>query len=422
MTVFKPANILLPKLTDFTPWSVIACDQYTSDREYWANVRRICEDKPSTLNLIFPEVYLKDTDAPQRIRDINAQMTRYLSDGLFEEYKDAYIYVERTLSDGSVRHGIVGMLDLEEYSYEKGAQTLVRATEGTVIDRLPPRVKIRRDAPLELPHIMMLIDDRSHSVIEPLDEHRQDMATLYDFDLMLGGGHITGRLISDSLKDNVNAALDKLLQNFDKTYGLADTRPLLFAAGDGNHSLATAKKCYEDLKASGNAAAAAKARYALVEVVNLHDDSLKFEPIHRAVFNVDIKELISKFNEYFPGSEVIDNAEQANDDCLTLVTARSQTIMRVPHQGHNLLVGALQQFLDELIKSNPDIEIDYIHGDDDLRRLAENSPRTAGFLLPAMAKNELFRTVILDGALPRKTFSMGMAQDKRYYLECRKIK
>lgn len=422
MTVFKPANILLPKLTDFTPWSVIACDQYTSDREYWANVRRICEDKPSTLNLIFPEVYLKDTDAPQRIRDINAQMTRYLSDGLFEEYKDAYIYVERTLSDGSVRHGIVGMLDLEEYSYEKGAQTLVRATEGTVIDRLPPRVKIRRDAPLELPHIMMLIDDRSHSVIEPLDEHRQDMATLYDFDLMLGGGHITGRLISDSLKDNVNAALDKLLQNFDKTYGLADTRPLLFAAGDGNHSLATAKKCYEDLKASGNAAAAAKARYALVEVVNLHDDSLKFEPIHRAVFNVDIKELISKFNEYFPGSEVIDNAEQADDDCLTLVTARSQTIMRVPHQGHNLLVGALQQFLDELIKSNPDIEIDYIHGDDDLRRLAENSPRTAGFLLPAMAKNELFRTVILDGALPRKTFSMGMAQDKRYYLECRKIK
>ncbi len=422
MTVFKPANILLPKLTDFTPWSVIACDQYTSDREYWANVRRICEDKPSTLNLIFPEVYLKDTDAPQRIRDINAQMTRYLSDGLFEEYKDAYIYVERTLSDGSVRHGIVGMLDLEEYSYEKGAQTLVRATEGTVIDRLPPRVKIRRDAPLELPHIMMLIDDRSHSVIEPLDEHRQDMATLYGFDLMLGGGHITGRLISDSLKDNVNAALDKMLQNFDKTYGLADTQPLLFAAGDGNHSLATAKKCYEDLKASGNAAAAAKARYALVEVVNLHDDSLKFEPIHRAVFNVDIKELISKFNEYFPGSEVIDNAEQADDDCLTLVTAHSQTIMRVPHQGHNLLVGALQQFLDELIKSNPDIEIDYIHGDDDLRRLAENSPRTAGFLLPAMAKNELFRTVILDGALPRKTFSMGMAQDKRYYLECRKIK
>lgn len=421
MTVFKPANILLPKLTDFTPWSVIACDQYTSDREYWANVRRICADKPSTLNLIFPEVYLKDTDAPQRILDINAQMTRYLSDGLFEEYNDAYIYVERTLSDGSVRHGIVGMLDLEEYSYEKGAQTLVRATEGTVIDRLPPRVKIRRDAPLELPHIMMLIDDRSHSVIEPLHERRQDMATLYDFDLMLGGGHITGRLVSDSLKEHVNSALDRLLQNFNKTYGLNGTRPLLFAAGDGNHSLATAKKCYEDLKASGDAAAA-KARYALVEVVNLHDDSLKFEPIHRAVFNVDTKQLISKFNEYFPGSKVIDNAEPADDDCLTLITARSQTIMRVPHEGHNLLVGALQQFLDELIKSNPEIEIDYIHGDDDLRRLTENSPRTAGFLLPAMAKNELFRTVILDGALPRKTFSMGMAQDKRYYLECRKIK
>lgn len=417
-TAFKAADILLPnESADMPKWSVVACDQYTSQPEYWAETADTAGASPSALKLILPEVYLGAQDVDSRIADIHKNMEKYLSEGLFTEYKNSMIYVERMTSDG-MRAGIVGMIDLEEYDYRKGSTSAVRATEATVVERIPPRIKVRDGAPLELPHIMILIDDDKGSVIEPLSAKKASMKRLYDFDLMQKGGHISGYLIPDDEISRIDSSLTALGDKdaFNKKYGLSDKPVLLYAMGDGNHSLATAKEYYEKLKAANPDKDMSRhpARYALCEIVNLHSPALRFEAIHRIVSKVDVNALLDALKTGLSASETPSEGQS-----FTAVTADKDIKLFIGKPTSNLTVGSLQQFLDSYIREKGG-EIDYIHGEDVVRRLAEDK-NSIGFLLPDMSKEELFPTVIKDGALPRKTFSMGHAEDKRFYVECRKI-
>lgn len=413
---FKGADILLPDFekTDAKKWAVIACDQFTSEPHYWEETKKEVGDAPSTLNVILPEVYLSETQ--KRIPLINETMNEYLKN-ILVAHKDSMIYTERTQSDGTLRRGIVLAVDLECYDFKKGAKSLIRATEATVIERIPPRVAIRRDAPIELPHVMLLIDDPERTVIEPLDESVcPELA--YDTELIQGGGHITGRFLSEKAKAQVTDALDALITHeaMEKRYGSKELAPLLFAVGDGNHSLATAKTIYEDIKATLGADAAAEhpARYALVEIVNIHDDSMKFEPIYRVIFGVEPRDVIEKLTAY---TEKLSGSADAQKIEYLSATGNGTITVNAPEK--TLTVATLQDFIDGYIKANPSAEVDYIHGVDSVKSLIRND--SIGFLFSGMGKDELFKTVIYDGALPRKTFSMGHAQDKRYYLECRKI-
>lgn len=417
---FYPADILLPRDADMTRWAVVACDQFTSQPEYWQAVEKTVGDAPSTLRMILPEAKLNDPEVDGCIRDINSAMERYLSQGVFKTLEDALIYIERVQSDGKVRHGLVGMVDLEQYDFTPGSGALIRATEGTVLSRIPPRVRVRRDAPIELPHVMLLIDDPEKTVIEPLTADRGRMEKLYDFELQQGGGRLAGWRLTEAQKDAVAAALSGLCsrEEMEKKYGMKGAAPLLFAVGDGNHSLATAKQCYEDLKkvTPESEWATLPARYALVEVVNNHDDALGFEPIHRVVFGVEPEKVLEAFKACYPGAHegegpghTIAYTYQGRAGCIT-----------VPNPKVQLAVGTLQSFLDGYVKEHGG-EIDYIHGDEVTDRLG-SEPGNIGFKLPAMGKEQLFKTVMADGVLPRKTFSMGHAQDKRYYVEARRIK
>lgn len=417
MTAFTTANILLPKLSaeGMAKWSVVACDQYTSEPDYWAKTAEIAAGAPSTLNLILPEVYLEDGDADKRIADINAAMEKYLAEGLFEEYKDCLILTKRTQADGKVRTGLVGCIDLEMYDYNKGSKSQVRATEATVASRIPPRVRIRKDAALELPHIMILIDDEDKTVIEPLEAKMDSMKKVYDFTLMQNGGKLEGAVVDGAEAAAVLAALDKLADKdaFNARYGLSGEEVLLFAMGDGNHSLATAKECYEQAKKAG-AANAALARYALVEIVNLHSPALEFEAIHRVITETDTAKLMADM------TEALGLVEGTEGQSFTVVLGGSETRYSITKPTGNLTVGSLQNFLDKWLSENVG-KIDYIHGDDVVKTLSAPAG-CIGMLLPSMTKAELFPTVIKDGALPRKTFSMGHANDKRFYCEARKIK
>lgn len=395
LNCFYPANILLPK-EGFESWAVIACDQYTSEPEYWQDVHSIAGDKPSALNIVLPEVYL-EADNSERIEKINSNMKNYLEEGIFEQYDNSLIYVERIQSDGKLRRGIVGMIDLECYDYRHGTDAAIRATEQTVISRIPPRVEIRKNAPLELPHVMLLIDDPDKTVIEPLDAVKDDMHTLYDFDLMKNAGHITGRRLSEDAVSGVKKALDALSEN---------CGGLLFCVGDGNHSLATAKECYERKRDVAN-------RYALVEIVNIHDTALEFEPIYRVVFGTDPEELINAFVETSGGEYFGDDAQK-----FTCVYGKTEREISVKPTA-KLAVGTLQSFLDDYLKQT-NAEIDYIHGISSLKKLCTKE-NTVGFIFNGMQKSELFPAVLQDGSLPRKTFSMGHADDKRFYIEARRI-
>ena len=303
MLPFKRANILLPKDVDMTKWSVVACDQYTSEPEYWKEVENIVEDNPSTLNLILPELYLEEDNVEERIKKINETMKEYLEKDVFEEYPNTMIYLERKQSNGKIREGLIGMVDLEDYSYEKGSQTLIRATEKTVIERIPPRLKVRENAILELPHIMILIDDEKKKIIESLKNKVEEKDIVYDFDLMENGGHIKGYKLSDKTIDEVEEGLISLMDKdyFEKKYNVKDKGILLFAMGDGNHSLATAKANYENLKKTMTEEEYLNnpARYALVEIVNLHSEALEFEPIHRVIFNTDVNKLVEELYKYY---------------------------------------------------------------------------------------------------------------------------
>lgn len=415
---FYPTDIYLPDFSkvEGEKWASIACDQFTSEPEYWNNAYKLAQDCPSTLNLMLPEAFLDESD--KRTEEIYVNMKKYLSDVLYC-HKDSMIYVERTQSDGRVRHGIVGCVDLEDYDYAKGSHTLIRATEGTVIERIPPRVAVRRGADLELPHIMMLIDDPHKTVVEVIKEQKDNYEVAYDFDLMLGGGHITGYYIDSKGIEELNKALGRLTEKdaLNEKYGLSDN-VLLFAIGDGNHSLAGAKALYEEVKQDigEEKAKTHPARYAMCEVVNLYDEALEFEPIYRVCFGIDPVSFVNDLKKWSEsqtgsfGSCSLVCVYGDNEEHITLKGMTSQ-----------LPVGNVQKFLDEYIINHPEIKVDYIHGEDAVKALSEN-PNTVGIMFTGMKKDELFKTVLNDGALPKKTFSMGHAKDKRYYLECRKIR
>ena len=414
---FKRGNILLPKNADMTKWSVVACDQYTSEPDYWKDVENIVGESPSTLNLTLPEIYLEESDVEDRIKKINSNMEKLINEDFFKEYKDSMIYLERTQADGKVREGLMGIVDLEDYSYEKGSQTLIRATEKTVIERIPPRVKVRENAILELPHIMILIDDEKKTIIESLKNKVTENDKVYDFDLMKNGGHIKGYLLNEEAMNSVDEGLLNLMDKdyFETKYNVKDKGILLFAMGDGNHSLATAKACYENLKKEiGEDALNSKARYALVELVNLHSSALEFEAINRVIFNTNSDKLLNTLKEYYTINK------EGNGQRVRVITEIIDEDWFIENPKSNIAVGSIQMFLDEYLKENEG-KIDYIHGEDVTKELGSKTGNV-GFIFDAMEKGDLFKTVILDGALPRKTFSMGHANDKRYYLEARKIK
>ena len=420
MKIFNTSDILIPNTEKLEKWAVVACDQYTSEPGYWDEVKKITDGYPSALNIIFPEVYLEDGDADERIEKINKTMREYLEEGLFTEYKDALIYIERTHTDGKTHKGVIGVLDLEEYDFSKGSQSKIRATEGTVMSRIPPRKKIRINAPLEMPHIIMLIDDRKKEIIEPLAGRKDNFEKLYDFELMQNSGHIRGYLIDNADKKRVTDMTERLEDKaaFREKYGVKDKGVLVIAAGDGNHSLATAKSCWEEIKKTLTPEEAANhpARYALAELMNIHDEALEFEPIQRVVFDVKPERVIAEFMEYYPEISYVDNGGQK----ISYTYQGKHGDIYVKNPPSNLSVGTLQKFLDDYTEKNGG-KIDYIHGNAVVKSLTE-AENTIGFMVEKMEKNDLFATVIKDGSLPRKTFSMGTAADKRFYLECRKIR
>ncbi|MCI7767627.1 MAG: DUF1015 domain-containing protein [Oscillospiraceae bacterium] len=400
-------------------WAVVACDQFTSQPEYWEDAARLAGDI-SALKLILPEAYLESPDSEKMIADIRTAMTDYLHRGIFKEYKDSMIYIERTDSTGKVRQGLVGMIDLEQYDFRKGSTSPVRATEATVAERIPPRLKVRRGAPLELPHIMILIDDPERTVIERIGGKKASLEKLYDFTLMKNGGSIKGYLVGDEDIDSCDKALAALgsRESFEKRYGIKDVPVLLYAMGDGNHSLATAKEYYEELKRENpdKDMSCHPARYALAEIVNLHSEALEFEAIHRIITDIEPADLLGKMTEALELTGDISENMQSFEWVCCGETKR----FGIKNPTSNLTVGSVQSFLDGYLKEKGG-KIDYIHGANVVKELAM-APRSAGILLPDMGKEELFPTVIKDGALPRKTFSMGHAEDKRYYIEARKIK
>ena len=386
-----PANILLPK-KDYEKWAVIACDQYTSDNEYWQAVEKTVGDAPSALNIILPEIYLEDTT--DRVSKINAFMNKYLESDVFENFEDSFVYVEREITGGRVRRGVVGMIDLTEYDYNAGSTALCRATEQTVAERIPPRVAIRKDAPIEIPHVMVFINDPENKVLGLLEAKKNELPEIYDFALMQNGGHIEGYRVSGEICERVNSALESLVDN-----------GFLYAVGDGNHSLATAKECYQLNPTEQN-------RFALVEIVNIYDQAIEFEPIYRVLFNCDKAHLLSEFKKS------VGFTDETGHRFDVVTFDGSEIVYANPTA--ELPVGTLQAFLDDYLKSNPEVRIDYIHGIEDTKKLCEKA-NTVGFIFDGMRKDELFSAVAADGSLPRKTFSMGHADDKRFYLEARKL-
>ena len=396
---FKSANILLPQNTSMESWAVIACDQFTSDKEYWKRVRNHAGNNYSTLHMILPEAELAAA-TDETIANINAHMKRYLDENVFVQYDDAYVYIERTLVDGSVRQGLIGVVDLEHYHYEPSRYPKICATEMTVLERIPPRVAVRKDALLEFSHVLMLCEDPAFDLIEKLAQMKPDFPKLYDFDLMEGGGHIAAWLVQGDAARAFDTALNRYEEN--NTY----------LVGDGNHSLVTALTIYEQLKKElpAEEAKVHPARYAMVELENVHSDALVFEPIHRVITETDTAKLLN------------DLVSICSDDGVdvTWFVGNEQGVLKVNTPAGELTVGILQDFLDQWLRENAG-EIDYIHGDDAVKTLAQ-ADNAIGFLLPTMDKSELFPFVQGGRTLPRKTFSMGHGCEKRYYLEGRRIK
>lgn len=437
MTNLEHLGIQIPEIylptegIDLEKWAVIACDQFTSEPDYWQQVKQIVGNAPSTFNMILPEIYLNSPLEADRLKSTRKFMDEYLSQKILQKFK-GLVLVERT-AGGKTRHGLMLALDLEKYDYTKGSKTLIRASEGTIIERLPPRIKIREGAPLEIPHILVLIDDPEKTVIEPLFAKKDQLKKVYDFELMLGSGHLKGYFSEDvGYQSQLEKALDNLTDpsRFAAKYHLNKNEPtLLFAVGDGNHSLATAKAIWEKRKLE--VGPNHPSRYALVEIENIHDQGLDFEPIHRVLFSVktDIKESIKK---YFgdrisikPCKEpaemqAIINHPNTGSQAFGLITPFGNSTVAISQPAHTLTVGSVQPFLDELLRTSGAEKIDYLHGQEIVFELGKKQGNL-GILLPGISKADLFRTVIADGVLPRKTFSMGEAKDKRFYLECRKI-
>ena len=450
---FNPANILLPNDgIDMEKWSVIACDQFTSQADYWDAVEKYVADAPSTLNVVFPEIYLETITKQERIKYINTTMDTYLTDGTLKQaVTDGYVLVERTTESG-VRLGIVGLIDLDDYDFDPKNKTLIRATEGTVISRIPPRVKIREHAAIELPHVMLLVDDPvdgqngelfknepqenavniaaiKHGIIESVYAIRDSLRKLYDTDLMQGGGHIRGYAIEGDAAKQVTEAFSAKQQS---------CGGFLFAVGDGNHSLATAKTCWENIKKCGKFTEEQlkthPARYALVEICNLHSEALEFKPIHRLLTNVDVKDMMSFFEaeitkqglESAEGDEIVfEYIESGNDDSAKQANGNEAVSennygINITNRGDRLPVEILQGILDKYLETHDNVSIDYIHGDEALHGLVQET-KGCGIFLQSIDKSTLFPAINAGGVLPRKTFSIGEANEKRYYMECHKI-
>ena len=414
--LFIPGDILLPKNVDMRLWSVIACDQYTSAPEYWDDVDKMVGDAPSTLRLILPEAYLETKDTVGETEKINRTMERYLAESVFETIENSYIYVERELTISETRHGLVGLIDLEAYDYRADSVSPVHATEGTVESRLPPRVKIREGAALELPHIVVFIDDPENKVFGSIGECEK----LYNFDLMDGGGHITGTRVCGAAAERVQSELEKLAEPdyIKKRYSLNGKAPVVIAMGDGNHSLATARLCWEKIRENLTPAERKNhpARFGLAELVNIHDPSIAFEPIHRVLFETDTRSYFEEARSYFKGVCKGENtAHKITLACGGAIEEISVTGLTIGN-----LIAVSQKFCLEYVKAHGG-KLDYIHDDETAFEMS-NRLNCAGLLLPAMDKNELFPSIMDSGVFPAKSFSIGPARDKRYYLECRKIK
>lgn len=416
---FEPADILLPDdIVEKDKWAVIACDQFTSQPDYWDEVKKYVGDLPSALNVVFPEIYLGGKDGisdEKRIENINSTMKKYLSDNTLKQAVTAgYVFVERTTESG-VRLGIVGKIDLDTYDFDPKNKTLIRATEGTVLSRIPPRVKIRQNASIELPHVMLLVDDPQDKILGDLQKNKDSFRKLYDTDLMAGGGHITGYAIEGADADAVTKTFA------DKE---ADCGGFLFAVGDGNHSLATAKTCWENIK--GNLTEEERqdhpARYALVEICNLHSNALEFKPIHRLICQVKMDGLL----EYFKTELEKQGLELTDGDEIVFCQKNEATgdidkyEVSIKNRGDRLPVEILQNILDDYLSQNESADIDYIHGDDALNGLVEKTGG-CGIFLQSIEKNTLFAAINAGGVLPRKTFSIGEANEKRYYMEAKRI-
>ncbi len=405
------ADILLPKFRldadKMSRYATIACDQFTSEPEYWDQVMEITKGEISTVNAVLPEIYL---DSLYDNKDnIISYMESLLSD-TFAEYKNSMIYCERTLpSNGKVRHGIIAAIDLEDYDFNKGAHLPIRSSEETVKERIPARVAIRNGAPIEFSHVLMFYNDPENRLNSYLFAHKKSFETAYDFDLMLGSGNIKGYFISNDAKEFVNAVISAEGKG---------ASPLVMTVGDGNHSLAAAKTCYNKLKELyGEKAKNMKARYATVELVNIHDEAIEFEPIYRLIKNCSPESFIKYFADYCGADE----EETEGSFEYTVTGAGVEKKIYIHHPKTALPVGDIQIAVDEFLKSRPECKVDYIHGADSLRKLASSGINT-GIMFEGMKKDELFAAVIKDGALPRKTFSMGEAKDKRFYLESARIK
>lgn len=416
--VFDRADILLPRDCDMTKWSVVACDQFSSQPEYWDALEQATAGVPSTLHLMFPEAYLDTHDQFAEAEKINAEMERYLAQGVFRTLKDSYVYVERTLCTGEVRRGLLGVLDLDAYDYAKDSVSPIRATEGTIESRLPPRVRVREGAALEMPHIMVFIDDPENRVMGLLDGIKAQMPELYDFDLSADGGHIRGWQVSGTDADAAEKALDALADPAMLRARYGDAAPVLYAMGDGNHSLATAKKCWEAIKPQLSEAEREThpARCSLVELVNIHDAAIGFEPIHKVIFETDPAAFLIE------AGDALAALSGDADTChtLRLLTAAGERELTIRGLTIGQIIGAAEDVCQRYMAKHGG-KIDYIHNDDTAAGMGRRADGAA-ILLPRMEKGELFPSIVRSGPFPKKSFSIGHAQDKRYYLECRRIK
>ena len=407
--IFDTADILLPnKNTELRKWAVNACDQYTSRREYWQTVEKTVAGAPSALCLVLPEIYLDE--AEKRTAEINDTMQKYLAGGtIAEEVKNGFIYVERNTSAG-IRQGLIGTIDLEEYDYTVGAKSKIRATEGTILSRIPPRQAIRENAPLELPHVLLLVDNAECTLIEPLTKQKENFRKLYDFDLMMNGGHIRGWAVEDEAAEKLRAKIAELEQK---------SQDLFLATGDGNHSIAAAKSCWEKIKETltEEERKTHPARRMLAEVVNLHSPAMTFEPIHRVLFGIkeDIVEAFERWLE-LNGMSLMEGSE------ITFTFAGGgEEEFAIDKHGELLPVAVLQKWLDKYVAKNKYLTLDYLHGRETLDKTVAESG-AVGIVLQPMDKNALFPAIRAGGVLPRKTFSIGEADDKRFYLEARRIR
>lgn len=431
-TGLKVPEIMLPKKSvDYSKWAVVACDQYTSEPDYWEKVSHMTSQYPSTYKITLPEIYLNDSDVAQRIKNTNQTMAEYMNDGVLEDIGECFILTERTFTSGVTRIGLVVALDLECYDYSKDTESLIRPTEGTVEDRLPPRLRIRKDALLETPHILVLIDNPEMTVIEPLYTQKDRLEKCYDFELMLGGGHLKGYKISEQqafeqIAKSMKALAMKEVQM--QKYGQNGSSPFLYAMGDGNHSLATAKAHWSSIKKNLTLEEAENhpARYALVEMVNIHDPGIVFEPIHRVLFGISperfIKDTLAYMEDCHPGSLFTDKKPEPAGEFhhIKIHGKNLNGYLNIKNPAYSLEYRTVQEYLDWYLKTNPSVKIDYIHGENTLKSLCEN-PDNTGLEMPSIGKFTLFKTVLQEGVLPRKSFSMGESYEKRYYMECRKI-